>query len=238
LLSLLSIVTTSIGVLFAVVIRENARLIAIGLGFSTGIMIAVSITDLIPTAITDTGLQETILTGALGACVLWLANVLIPHIHLTAEHGLIDARALKSVYLVVIGLVLHDVPEGFAMANAYIASSSLGLVVALAVALHNLPEEFAMSVPAVTLRSKGFLVGAAALSALAEPAGAILGLLAVDARPYLSGYFLAFAAGAMIFVSVHELLPMARRYGRIGRFLLGLLSGAGVHSLLGLVVGG
>jgi zinc transporter ZupT len=82
LLSLLSIVTTSIGVLFAVVIRENARLIAIGLGFSTGIMIAVSITDLIPTAITDTGLQETILTGALGACVLWLANVLIPHIQL------------------------------------------------------------------------------------------------------------------------------------------------------------
>jgi ZIP family zinc transporter len=81
------------------------------------------------------------------------------------------------------------------MANAYIASPSLGLVVALAIALHNLPEEFAMSVPAVTLRSKEFLVGTAALSALAEPAGAILGLLAVGARPYLSGYFLAFAAG-------------------------------------------
>jgi ZIP family zinc transporter len=119
-------VTTTIGVLFAVVIRENARLIAIGLGFSTGIMMAVSIMDLIPTAITHTGLQETVLMAALGACVLWLANVVIPHIHLTAEHGLIDSRTLKSGYLVVIGLVLHDVPEGFAMANAYIGSPSLG----------------------------------------------------------------------------------------------------------------
>jgi ZIP family zinc transporter len=111
-------------------------------------------------------------------------------------------------------------------------------VVALAIALHNLPEEFAMSVPAVTLRSKGFLVGAAAASALAEPAGAILGLLAVGARPYLTGYFLAFAAGAMIFISVHELLPMARRYGRIGRFLAGFLIGVCVHGLLDLVTSG
>jgi ZIP family zinc transporter len=95
-----------------------------------------------------------------------------------------------------------------------------------------------MSVPVVTFRSKGFLVGAAVASALAEPAGAVLGLLAIGARPCLASYFLAFAAGAMIFVSVHELLPMAQRYGRKGGILLGLLIGVCVHSLLALVIGG
>jgi ZIP family zinc transporter len=65
---------------------------------------------------------------------------------------------------------LHDFPEGFAMANSYMASPELGILVALAIAIHNLPEEFAMAVPVVPLRTKKLLYGAAALSALAEPA--------------------------------------------------------------------
>lgn len=88
--------------------------------------------------------------------------------------------------MVVIGLILHDVPEGFAMANAYIASPSLGLLVGLAIALHNLPEELAMAVPALKLRSQRFLLQAAALSALAEPLGAVIGLVAVEAVPGLN----------------------------------------------------
>jgi hypothetical protein len=84
----------------------------------------------------------------------------------------------------------------------------------------------------MTLRSKRFLVRTAAVSALAEPAGAIIGLLVVGARPSLNGHFLAFAAGAMIFVSFHELLPMARRYGRMSWFLGGFLVGVSGHTLL------
>jgi ZIP family zinc transporter len=61
--------------------------------------------------------------------------------------------------------------------------TALGLLVALAIALHNLPKEFAMSVPAVVLKSKGFLFGAALLSALAEPLGAVIGLVAVGLAP-------------------------------------------------------
>jgi ZIP family zinc transporter len=127
------------------------------------------------------------------------------------------------------GLILHDVPEGFAMANAYIASPSLGLLVALAIARHNLPEELAMAVPAMTFRSKRFMIGAALLSALAEPAGASIGLLAVKANAALNAYFLAFAAGAMIFVSLHKLTQMARRYGKIRWFLAGLALSIVMH---------
>jgi ZIP family zinc transporter len=238
LLSLLSVLTTAIGVLLAVLIRENARSIAVGIGFSTGIMVLVSMLELIPEACQAVGGMSTGLAAGLGAALLWSVNFAIPHSHLIAEHGLADTRLVRSVHLVVIGLILHDVPEGFAMANAYIASPSLGLLVALAIALHNLPEELAMAVPAIALRSHRFLIAAAMLSALAEPAGAIIGLLAVEAVPSLNGYFMAFAAGAMLFVSFHELVPMARRYGRIGWFGAGLALSVAVHRLLALAIAG
>jgi ZIP family zinc transporter len=232
LLSLLSVLTTSLGVLLAVLIRENARAIAIGIGFSTGIMVLISALELIPAAHRAVGATDTALTAGLGAVLLWGVNLALPHSHLTAEHGLADARLIRSIYLVVIGLILHDVPEGFAMANAYVASPSLGLLVALAIALHNLPEELAMAVPALVLRSNRFLMTAAMLSALAEPVGAVIGLLAVKASPGLNGYFMAFAAGAMLFVALHELVPMARRYGQLGWFGLGIAVSLVVHPLL------
>jgi ZIP family zinc transporter len=174
-------------------------------------MVLISALELIPEASAIVGVANTTLAVGAGATILWLANLAIPHTHLVREHGLSDTRLVKSVYLVVVGLILHDAPEGFAMANAYIASPSLGLFVALAVALHNLPEEFAMAVPAMTLQSKRFLVGAALLSALAEPAGAIIGLIAVTARPTLNAFFIGFAAGAMVFVACTNLPPWRLR---------------------------
>jgi ZIP family zinc transporter len=67
---------------------------------------------------------------------------------------------------------------------------------------------------------------------LAEPLGAIIGLAAVGIAPGLNAYFLAFAAGAMLFVSIHELIPMARRYRHIGLFLAGIMLSTLVHGLL------
>jgi ZIP family zinc transporter len=148
------------------------------------------------------------------------------------EKGIADKALIRSAYLVVFGLVLHDVPEGFAMANAYVASPALGVLVSLAIALHNMPEEFAMAVPAVMLKSKRFLYAAALLSALAEPLGAIIGLVAVGIAPALNAHFMAFAAGAMIFVSIHELIPMARRYRNSGLFVAGTVLSVAVYWLL------
>lgn len=95
-----------------------------------------------------------------------------------------------------------------------------------------------MAVPAVTLRSKRFLFAAALLSALAEPVGAIIGLAAVGLAPTLNARFLAFAAGAMLFVAVHELVPMARRYKHLGYFGSGMLLSAMVYALLALITVG
>jgi zinc transporter, ZIP family len=216
----------------AITLRENARAIAAGIGFSVGSMILVSTFELIPESITIMGVGATVTSAALGAALVWAAHLIVPHTHLVAEKGVVDRALVKSAYLVVFGLILHDVPEGFAMANAYIASPALGLLVGLAIALHNLPEEFAMSVPAVVLKSKRFLFGAALLSALAEPLGAVIGLVAVGLAPTLNAYFMAFAAGAMVFVSIHELIPMARRYRHIKLFLSGMIFSVLVYGLL------
>ena len=106
----------------------------------------------------------------------------------------------------------------------------------MAIALHNIPEEFAIAVPAATLHNKRFLYKAAFISGLAEPAGAALGLFAAYLNSTLVPFFLSFAAGAMIFVSLHELVPMARRYGHIHIFSLGILVSILVHVLLTLLL--
>lgn len=222
LLSCLSVLTTVAGVALAIRFRENDKALAVGIGFSAGIMLLISFLELIPEATAEADALKVVGAVALGAALLFALHLLIPHIHLVDEASGIGAGTLRTAYLVVFGLILHDVPEGFAMANSYVASPSLGVLVAVAIALHNLPEEFAMAVPAVLLRQNRFLYASALLSALAEPAGAIVGLVAVDIIPALNPLFMAFAAGAMIFVSIHELVPMARRYGNLPLFAVGI----------------
>jgi ZIP family zinc transporter len=232
LLSLLSCLTTALGVALALAVRENARLLAAGIGFSVGIMVLISVLELGPESIASVGVAATLVTAAAGMLLVWAGHFIVPHIHLVEEKGLMDRLVVRSAYLIAFGLILHDVPEGFAMANAYIASPSLGVLVGLSIALHNLPEEFAMAVPAVALRSRAFLYGAAILSALAEPVGAIIGLLAVGIAPRLNAHFLAFAAGAMLFVSVHELIPIARRYRHMAMSGLGVIASALLYWVL------
>ena len=221
LLSLLSCATALLGVALALVLRENSRALAAGIGFSVGIMLLISVLELVPEAVAALGAGATLGTAGAGVALVWTAHLLIPHVHLVKERGLADTTLIRTAYLVAFGLILHDVPEGFAMANAYMASPALGVLVGVAIALHNVPEEFAMAVPLAMLRSRRSLFGAAALSALAEPLGAVIGLAAVGVAPALNAHFLALAAGAMLFVSVHELVPMAKRYRHPGSFVLG-----------------
>jgi ZIP family zinc transporter len=232
LLSLLSCLTSAVGVALAIAVREHVRAIAVGIGFSAGMMVLIAALDLVPQAMRAMGPGSSLAGATLGAGLVWVANLVVPHTHLLDEPGVMNRAFVKSAYLAAFGLILHDVPEGFAMANAYVASPGHGVLVAVAIALHNLPEEFAISVPVVTLRRRGVLFGVAALSALAEPLGAIIGLAAVGFAPALNAHFLAVAAGAMLFVSIHELVPMARRYRHVGLFLGGVGLSVVVYGLL------
>jgi len=232
LLAFLSVFTTLLGVALAIYIGKNERAVAVGIGFSAGIMLLVSLLELMPEAIGKAGIGITSTTFILGMLIVAVLHWLIPHTHLVEEKGAFRRSLLKSAYLVAFGLILHDVPEGFAMASSYIASPSLGILVALTIAIHNLPEEFAMAVPIVMVKKRRFLYTAAFLSGLAEPLGAVIGLMAIHFHPMLNPLFMAFAAGAMVFVSVHELLPMARQYHKTGLFILGAIISLFVYVLL------
>lgn len=232
LLSMLSFITTAAGVALALWVRSSDRAIAAGIGFSVGIMVLIALFELLPAATIGIGAALTLAVMVAGMALVGLAHRLIPHRHLVMEGAAADAAMVRSAYLVVLGLVLHDLPEGFAMANAYIAAPAAGVVTASAIALHNLPEEFAMAAPVAAVSRGRVLFGAALLSAAAEPVGAIAGLVAVGVSPSLNGAFLALAAGAMLFVSVHELVPMARRYRHGGHFALGAAASALVYLLL------
>jgi len=236
LLACLSVLTTLLGVALALYLGRNVRAIAVGIGFSAGIMLLVSFLELMPEAVADADMGSAATAFGLGMLIVALLHWVIPHTHLVEEKGAFSSALLRTAYLVAFGLILHDVPEGFAMANAYIAAPSMGVLVALAIALHNIPEEFAMAAPIVLVKKKRFLYAAALLSGLAEPLGAVIGLVAVHFHPLLNPLFMAFAAGAMVFVSVHELLPMARRYRQIGLFALGALLSMLVYALLAMLI--
>jgi len=227
--------TTLIGVALALRFRKSVKGMVIGIGFSSGIMLLIAIFELIPQSLNATGTVNTAASLGVGILMIGVLNFIIPHTHMLKKEGR-HSDAVKTAYLVSFCIILHDFPEGFAMANSYIYSPALGLLISLAIAIHNIPEEFAMAVPIVTVKSKRFLYKIAFLSGLAEPAGAVLGLLAVDWMPVLTPFFLSFAAGAMIFISINELLPMALKYKKTGLFIIGLILSVFVYLVLALMI--
>jgi ZIP family zinc transporter len=195
-------------------------------------MLLISLLELAPGAAARVGWASVLIWAGAGAALFGALHWLVPHVHLFAEHPGGRGRALRAAHLVALGLVLHDVPEGFAMANAFLATPELGVMVALGIAAHNIPEEFVIAAPAVAAKDRRVLFGAALLSALAEPVGAVLGLAAAGGWPLLVPDFMALTAGAMVFISLHELIPLAAVYRRPGAFLRGAVLGVAVYGAL------
>lgn len=234
-LATLSGLTTLVGVGLALVLGRSERGAAAGIGFSTGIMLAVAGLELLPEAAVEAGIWRAAAAGAGGLLFVRVADSLFAHIHLVRESGPVGDE-FKSAYLVAFGLILHDFPEGFAMANSYLHSPALGLLIALAIGLHNVPEEFAMCLPIVPTGNRRLMFKLAVLSGLSEPAGALVGLVAVGVAPALNPLLMAVAAGAMGYVSVHELIPMAARYGKPRHFGAGVALSAVAYWTLSVVV--
>ena len=135
---------------------------------------------------------------------------------------------MRTGIFTALAIAIHNFPEGLATLGASIANLKLGVVIALAIAIHNIPEGISVSVPifyATKDKKKAFIYSF--LSGLAEPAGAIIGILIL--LPFLSAGVLsslmAFAAGIMVYISMDELLPMAHRYGHSHTVIAGIVLG-------------
>lgn len=178
LLSLLSTVTMTAALALAHLLVRKPTEIAVRLGFSTRVMMLVASFDLMPEAAMLMGFEDALVAAGLGAAVLSGAQWALPMATRPAQDGVAPRAMARSARLIALGLILYDLPEGFGMANAYLASRSLGLLLALTIALHNLPEQIAMTVPALVAGDRRLLWSAAIASVLAEPAGAAIGLAA------------------------------------------------------------
>ncbi len=198
------------------------------LGFAAGIMIAASFWSLLAPALDLAAAQGrvawlVVAAGFLsGGAFLFLIDRLLPHLHLGLERY--QAEGIKTSWqrsvLLVLAITLHNVPEGLAVGVAFgamaahlpSASAAGAVALTLGIGLQNLPEGAAVAIPLRRegfSRSKAFLYGQA--SGLVEPIAGLLGAFAVVSIQNMLPLALAFAAGAMIYVVVEELIPEAQR---------------------------
>lgn len=201
----------------------NKRVSNIMLGFAAGVMIAASFWSLLAPAIEMSAhmgffsFVPALVGFLLGGAFLWWLDKIIPHLHLgfptsKSEGGKSD---FNRSFLMVFAIAMHNIPEGLALGVAFGAvatgdsnalTAALGLT--LGIGLQNFPEGAAVSIP---LRSGGMSRGRSfwygQLSAVVEPVFAVLGAWLVTFIQPILPYALAFAAGAMIFVVVEELIP-------------------------------
>lgn len=200
----------------------RVRTLNLMLGFSAGVMIAASFWSLLEPAIARAeqlpGLPAWFVATAgflTGALFLWVSDKLVSRALGTVERG-----GMKRIILLVLSITLHNIPEGLAVGVAFGAlkhgcstESLMGAVsVAVGIGLQNFPEGAAVSVPLRRegcSRWKSFLTGQA--SALVEPVAGVLGAWLVLYVQALLPYALSFAAGAMILVAVHELIPECQK---------------------------
>lgn len=216
--------TTALGAGTVVVVRRvSKRLLGAMLGLAAGVMLAASYWSLLAPGIELAEAQGTpgwlpaVVGFLLGGALIRLADVMLPHLHPGRNLREGPTASWRRTTLLVSAITLHNVPEGLAIGVAFgaaaiadIGSASLGGAAALAlgIGVQNFPEGVAVAVPLRAegySRSRSFLYGQA--SAIVEPVSAVIGALAVlSIRPILP-YALAFAAGAMIFVVIEELIP-------------------------------
>jgi ZIP family zinc transporter len=210
--------------------RLSRRLLDVMLGFAAGVMIAASVWSLIIPAIELSGDAAAAwlpaATGVLlGAAFLRLTDQFLPHLHLFFPRERAEGvdTAWQRTTLLVMAITLHNIPEGLAVGVAFAAAShtegaeasvalASAVTLAVGIGLQNFPEGLAVAMP---LRREGvsklksFWYGQ--LSAAVEPLAAALGAAAVLVIAPVLPYALAFAAGAMLFVVVEELIPESQR---------------------------
>ncbi|ERP31220.1 ZIP family metal transporter [Chitinivibrio alkaliphilus] len=241
--SFLAGISTSIGVIFLLIFgMPGKKTLATLLGFAGGIMLAISVFELMPEALEIGDMPSTVVGFLLGVLLMYLLDAVVPHSHLSTPDSPVEENAagfkssaspiLRTGYLILFGIALHNLPEGLAIGAGLESSPELGLMIAVAIALHNIPEGIAMAGPLKAGGMKNMKIFLFTLAAgLMTPLGAILGHIFFNISEVFVGGSLAFAAGAMIYITNDELIPEANAmhsHLANGGIIAGLLLGFAV----------
>lgn len=200
---------------------KSNRVLSFALGLAGGVMISVGLSELLPRAIQDLGggQRAALLAAfalALGAVAAMLIDSLVPRNPAIGGEPGTKGELLRVGLVSMVAMLLHNLPEGIASFMAGYTDWRLGLTVAGAIALHNIPEGISVALPVYhATGSRRKALGTTLLSALAEPAGALLTFWCL--RPWISpqvlGLTFALVAGIMLYIALEELIPASRRYG-------------------------
>lgn len=234
----------------------NEKILAMMQGFAAGVMIAASFWSLLAPALdfarmnfTDIPAWLPVALGFMaGGLFLRLLDILVPHLHYAVDHGDTDTKkmSLSKTTLLFLAVTIHNFPEGLAVGVAFAAAAMQqdsatiagAIALTLGIGIQNIPEGSALSLP---IRGTGrsqweaFKLGQA--SALVEPVGAVIGAVGVLLVTSLMPFSLSFAAGAMIFVVVEELIPEAQSSNYTDLATISLLVGFTTMMVLDVALG-
>ena len=221
-------------------------------GFGAGVMLAACAFSLIlpgleaAKAATSPASSEWLggaLIGAailLGGAALLVMDRLLPHEHFIKGREGSDAKQLRRTWLFVIAITLHNLPEGLAIGVGYAANEGLRAnSLTLGIAIQDVPEGFVVAASLLAAGyTRGFAVVLGALTGLIEPLGAVIGAIVVSSSTMLLPWGLGFAAGAMLFVISHEIIPESHRKGHEAWATTGLMLGFVLMMILDTSLGG
>ncbi len=231
----------------------NTRFLSTALGFSAGVMIYVSFTEILGKSFEllqeshglSTGSWYAVLSFFGGIAIIAIIDSLVPtfenphEIRKVEDIRLHDESGKKSGLMrmglfMALAIAMHNFPEGLATFAAGMTDPTIAIPIAVAIAIHNIPEGIVVSVPvyyATGNRRKAFFLSFA--SGLAEPIGGLIGYLFLSAvfNEAILGVLFGGVAGIMVFISVDELLPTAREYGHHHHAIYGLIGGMAVMAV-------
>lgn len=244
---------TAFGASFVFFFKNMNRVVLDGmLGFTGGVMVAASFWSLLSPAIEMSGGEGfvKVIPAAvgffLGAFFIFGLDKILPHLHINFK----ESEGIKSPWqrttLLVLAITLHNIPEGLAVgvlfggvaAGIPEASIAGAVTLAIGIGIQNFPEGIAVSMPLRRMgmsRWKSFMYGQS--SAIVEPIAAVLGAVAVTFFTPILPYALAFAAGAMIFVVVEEVIPETQQDKNTDIATLGFIGGFIVMMMLDVALG-
>lgn len=241
LMTLLAGLATVVGGCFTFFIkRTNIRALSVGLGFSAGVMIFLSFTEILKNAnllllkfFPKTSDIMVLLGFALGIIVAVLIDYFMPDhieedIFCNQEACLHKHKIKRAGILTAVAISVHNFPEGMATFFVSTQNLALGFSVAMAIAIHNIPEGIAVALPIYHATGKKRLaIWYTFLSGISEPIGALLALFALHYfLPQAAiGFLFASVAGIMVYISFDTILPLSRDYGDGHYSVFGIISG-------------
>ncbi len=229
LLCLLAGLSTLLGSLFIFIKGNKENIIKCALAFASGVMLSVSVFDLIPESLTmfQSVTKNSIFLSVMSFIIIGLIIPLFIDKILPTKLDQ-NSKLYKLGIFTMIAIIIHNLPEGMITYITADHNLKLGITIAIAIAMHNLPEGISIAIPVYyATKNKKKVVGLTFISGMSEPLGAILAFLFL--KPVINntimGALFAIIAGIMTYISIIELLPAALQYKEKKKTILSFLIG-------------